>query len=653
KFYFNGIKYQEDLPRPFSIWIDEIEFYYEPEVITVTAPQEAVSAAPGEGVHFPVTIRNLDEEVLPIEMTLSPYRFLRDARTDAIVYEVHYDWSPRLYLDENRDGRLQSTETTEVTRYRLSPGETLHAVVVDHVPDDIPPGTRHETSLVVKVPGTTQVAGAQLFTRITESPESGGETAPEEESGGEGGGTSAFTPDEEEETAGTTGEGDLPDPEGSSDVTLAISGAIDTTLDEKYPDLDRSARTDASISAKGGERKHVLLRFPIFTREGGPLPEDAVIESARLELSFYGVGSQIPGSGGTVRVHSLRRAFDAAGGATWNVAEAGVAWQRPGALGEELDYDPRPLDEIVIPDGTGTYPLDVTPAIEAWSEETGENPGFLLLPGPNARIHPYHGGGFLFTAENADDPHYARFLPRLMVTYHRASGGGGTPEPEETSRCALETIRLDDAEDTTLDEKYPDYSHGTRLSGFVSGFPGEAKHYLIHFPIFAWEGGPLPEGAEIESARLELSFYGVGSRIPGSGGTIEAYRLLKGWRAGSAPDGSGENAEGEATWRFAEFPGIPWDLPGAQGAGSDYDPTLLDAAVISDGTGTYTLDITPALREWAQGRAPNHGVILFPADGAQNDPYHGGGFLFTAENAGDPDYARFTPTLTIEYRDCP
>jgi hypothetical protein len=121
---------------------------------------------------------------------------------------------------------------------------------------------------------------------------------------------------------------------------------------------------------------------------------------------------------------------------------------------------------------------------------------------------------------------------------------------------------------------------------------------LLRFEIFASDGGPVPDGATIESAKLELykySFYDHRYR---------AHRLLQDW------------SEREATWN-QRFSGVPWAQGGARGSGTDI-------AVLADGEGLVgwqpqwiSIDVTSGVQGMSDGE-PNHGWKLIPIAGNPN-----------------------------------
>ena len=111
---------------------------------------------------------------------------------------------------------------------------------------------------------------------------------------------------------------------------------------------------------------------------------------------------------------------------------------------------------------------------------------------------------------------------------------------------------------------------------------------LVRFAIFQAEGGPVPNGAVIQSATLALykQFYND---------TLQLNALLKPW------------VEAEATWTNASA-GVPWTVGGASGAGTDYSTTADALVTPSFNPGWVSFDVTARLRQWTSSVGVNNGL---------------------------------------------
>lgn len=88
----------------------------------------------------------------------------------------------------------------------------------------------------------------------------------------------------------------------------------------------------------------MMTRFAIFNREGGPVPDNAIITSATLELYKSTAYSQV--------VSAYRMLCDwQETQATWNSCRTGVPWATSGALGVGTDY-------VAVADGAGLVAWD-------------------------------------------------------------------------------------------------------------------------------------------------------------------------------------------------------------------------------------------------------------------------------------------------------
>ena len=147
--------------------------------------------------------------------------------------------------------------------------------------------------------------------------------------------------------------------------------------------------------------------------------------------------------------------------------------------------------------------------------------------------------------------------------------------------------------DTYLSSFHPTVAFGT--GGFI--YDHKANNYagLFRFAIFHREGGPIPDGATINSATFALykeTAYNM---------TYAVHRLLRDW------------SEDAATWQQA-LPGQPWAVPGASGSGSDYAAVADAQAAVGWDPAWMQFNVTSALQQMSAGQA-NRGWRLVPVSG--------------------------------------
>ncbi|MDC8444481.1 MAG: Ig-like domain-containing protein [Nitrosomonas sp.] len=144
---------------------------------------------------------------------------------------------------------------------------------------------------------------------------------------------------------------------------------------------------------------------------------------------------------------------------------------------------------------------------------------------------------------------------------------------------------------------------------------------IIRFAIFDSEGGPVPDGASITSAKLFLyktSFYDY---------IYRAHRILLNW------------SETDVTWKQRES-GVLWDVAGGLGLGQDI-------AAIHDGEGAaawnpgwLNIDVTRGVQAMSAS-GQNYGWRLVPVSGNNNTKT-----FASSEYGTDP---ALRPILEIEY----
>lgn len=159
-------------------------------------------------------------------------------------------------------------------------------------------------------------------------------------------------------------------------------------------------------------------------------------------------------------------------------------------------------------------------------------------------------------------------------------------------------------------------------NAFLQDKPGGSRFAsVIRFAIFDSEGGPVPNGSTITSAKLFLyktSFYDY---------IYRAHQILHDW------------SETGVTWTQRES-GVLWDVPGGLGFGQDI-------AVVHDGEGAVTwnpgwlnIDVTGGVQAMSAS-GQNYGWRLVPVKGNNNTKKF-------ASSEYDTDPA-LRPILEIEY----
>lgn len=175
--------------------------------------------------------------------------------------------------------------------------------------------------------------------------------------------------------------------------------------------------------------------------------------------------------------------------------------------------------------------------------------------------------------------------------------------------------------DTYLHDTKPAKNYGNATALYQSG----ARYtVLLRFAIFQSEGGPVPDGATILSATLDMhkDKYDFVYRL---------HAMRAGWD------------ELKATWELATE-GQPWSVAGANGAGTDYD-TLWDAeyAATADST-LMRFDVTPRVQVWSDGD-DNHGWRIVGVSGTDR--------LRTLRSSEYSNNTALRPALTIKYLAAP
>ncbi len=165
--------------------------------------------------------------------------------------------------------------------------------------------------------------------------------------------------------------------------------------------------------------------------------------------------------------------------------------------------------------------------------------------------------------------------------------------------------------------------HKTNNFGGIADIKDKDGWYdmLVRFPVFQSEGGPVPDGATIESATLSLyktSYYDH---------VYTATRILKAWQ------------ETAVSWNN-RLPGTAWSVPGVAGTGSDI-------ATAPDGQGSVgfspnqwlNIDVTNGVQTMSAG-AVNQGWLIDGVSGNNNLKHF---------NSREVANAGLRPKLSIRY----
>ncbi|PID43373.1 MAG: hypothetical protein CSA52_02395 [Gammaproteobacteria bacterium] len=172
-------------------------------------------------------------------------------------------------------------------------------------------------------------------------------------------------------------------------------------------------------------------------------------------------------------------------------------------------------------------------------------------------------------------------------------------------------------------DSYLSLWHGNLNFGsraYLLNHPGHCAD-LLRFSVFADEGGPVPRGAQIESAVVSLYKYSSYDHQFG------LHRVLRDWQ------------ETGVSWNNVSATEA-WSQPGAKGVGSDILATPDAQASIGWSPGWVDFDVTAAVQAMANGDV-NYGWKMDSLGGNSNTKR-----FYSREYADDP---ALRPKLIITY----
>ncbi|MCP3870586.1 MAG: DUF4347 domain-containing protein, partial [Gammaproteobacteria bacterium] len=140
------------------------------------------------------------------------------------------------------------------------------------------------------------------------------------------------------------------------------TGTVDTYVDNENP-ADTNIGTQDDLTTNDGKRQ-VLIRFDdLFARNGGPIPDYAIINSATLTLDVSGQNSSAD-----IDIHRMLNSWDET--STWNSLSNGVSLDGTEAV---------VTAEASEDGGDASAVFDVTGSVSAWSWGSGVNYGWVLV----------------------------------------------------------------------------------------------------------------------------------------------------------------------------------------------------------------------------------------------------------------------------------
>ncbi|HQR12759.1 MAG TPA: Ig-like domain-containing protein, partial [Casimicrobiaceae bacterium] len=224
---------------------------------------------------------------------------------------------------------------------------------------------------------------------------------------------------------------------------------------------------------------------------------------------------------------------------------------------------------------------------------------------------PAAAGSYVLTARATDNLGATTTSSAITVTVTPASGASTVVLQRGLNGYA-------GASDTFLDSNLP-----TAVRGAANPLYLNLTNYtpLVRFAIFQSDGGPVPDGAVIQSASLQLYKQSYAD-------TLQLNALLKPW------------TESQATWQVSQT-GMAWSVGGASGAGTDYNATADAQVSFGFSPGWLTIDVTSRVQQWSSAAGANNGWRIAQISRGTNPKQFN-----SSEHAAD---ITLRPKLTVVY----
>jgi hypothetical protein len=128
---------------------------------------------------------------------------------------------------------------------------------------------------------------------------------------------------------------------------------------------------------------------------------------------------------------------------------------------------------------------------------------------------------------------------------------------------------------------------------------GTATNGVVHRPLLSFDLRDIPAGAAISAATLTLTSKTSVPSVP-----VSLHRLTRGWQEGRADYPGACNGSG-ASWKEA-LGGVRWTAAGGDVDAADVSTTTTAHAA----GGSDSFNVLAMVQKWANGTAPNHGLLL-------------------------------------------
>ena len=438
------------------------------------------------------------------------------------------------------------------------------------------------------------------------------------------------------------------------------NGIADTFLDGGSPTVNRGAFNPLYLNAS---LYTPLLRFAILQSEGGPLPPNAVLQSATLQ-----VYKQF--NDDTIGAHPLLKPF-VEGEATWNLSRNGVPWSSPGASGGGTDYGIAPDAVVAAGYNPGWVAFDLTNRVQQWVNSSSGNNGWRLVSSATLSTNK--------TFNSSEYTTDTTLRPKLTLVYSLGSGGGNAPPtvsiatpangahitlgasfsltanavdgdgsvasvqylangapvgsstqgpsfgstwtPASAGAYTLTAVATDNLGAATtsapISVTVDPVANGTTvvLQRGLNAYAGATDTFLDPYVANTSRGAYNPlylnAGTYTPLVRFAI-FQSEGGPVP-NGSTIQSatLSLYKQYY----DDTIRVNAllkpwvEGQATWNVGQT-GVPWSAAGAAGSGTDYASSADAVINVPYNPGWVNFDVSTRVQQWSSNIGANYGWRL-------------------------------------------
>jgi hypothetical protein len=252
-----------------------------------------------------------------------------------------------------------------------------------------------------------------------------------------------------------------------------------------------------------------------------------------------------------------------------------------GSPGVENDF--RDVTPPSVPQNVRGNQEDATTVVVAWDPSTDAESGI-------AHYNVYKDGQYFASTPVARFTDSVQFTTPTPIVYRVTAVNGDGVESNVSSTNAsfsVQSVDFQEGVNGYTGAQDVEIRTGTGAPSAIETINVDGDDAGKTYGLVKWENLVLPQGANVIGVTIQLTIFDAGS-------VYNMYEVLQDWN------------ESQATWTN-RLTGVPWNTPGATGAGTDVGPLV---GVVNQSTIPLTAEGVAMVLGWVNDPSSNHGVVI-------------------------------------------